>query len=44
MKVLDKPDKEIYDILMSIIKFEKVDCSNVEIPKDWIDEIKSIKI
>ena len=42
MKVLNKHDKDIYDTLMSVVKFEKIDCSNVEIPKGWIDNIYKI--
>ena len=44
MKVLNKHDKDIYDSVMSVVKFKKIDYSNIKIPKDWIDEIKSIKV
>jgi len=44
MKVLNKHDKDIYDTVMSVVEFKKIDYSNIKIPKDWIDEIKSIKV
>jgi hypothetical protein len=44
MEILNKDKKEIYDIVMSIVKFEKVDYSDIEIPKDWIDEIKRAEL
>tara|TARA_R110000737_G_scaffold205532_1_gene224102 strand:+ start:386 stop:523 length:138 start_codon:yes stop_codon:yes gene_type:complete len=44
MEILNKEKKEIYNIVMSIVKFEKVDSSDIEIPKDWIDETKRAKL
>ena len=44
MEILNKEKKEIYNIVMSIVKFKKVDYSDIEIPKDWIDEIKKAKL
>ena len=44
MKVLNKHDKDIYDSVMSVVEFKKIDCSNIPIPKDWIDETKRVKV
>ena len=44
MKVLNKHDKDIYDSVMSVVEFKKIDYSNPPIPKDWVDEIKRIKV
>ena len=44
MKVLNKREKAIYETVMSVVEFKKIDYSNIKIPKDWIDEIKSIKV
>ena len=43
MKVLNKNDKKIYNAFINTIKFEKIDCWDVEIPKGWLNNIKSIK-
>jgi len=44
MKILNKSEKKVYNELLSMIQFENIDCNNIPIPKDWIDEIKSIKV
>jgi len=44
MEVLDKDNKKIYNNLMKMTKMEKIDCSNVKIPKGWLKNIKDLKI
>ena len=44
MKVLNKREKAIYDTVMSVVEFKKIDYSNIKIPKDWLDETKRTRI
>ena len=43
MKVLNKKDKDIYESVMSVVEFKKIDCSNCIIPKGWMNDIKRIQ-
>ena len=43
MKVLDKDEKNIYDEIIKSLKFTKVECWDVDIPKGWIDNVESAK-
>jgi hypothetical protein len=44
MKVLDKDDKKLYDSLMKMINIQIIYCSNLDIPKGWLKNIKNLKI
>ena len=34
-KVLDKPEKEVYDSVMSGVKFKKIECWKLKAPDDF---------
>ena len=42
MEVLNKHDKAIYDTLMNVVKFEKIEYIDRPIPKGWMDDIKRV--
>lgn len=44
MKVLDGEEKKVYNELLSMIPFEKIDCWDTPIPKSWLNNIKDLKI
>ena len=39
MKVLDKYYKTVYDTMMSGVKFEKIDCWDIETPEDFENHV-----
>ncbi len=44
MKVLSKEDKAIYETVMSVVKFKKIELNNTPVPKGWMDDIRRIKV